>query len=169
MAAGSYHSLNSIVTFATRYSGELNTVVGNRMRLLGVPEDMIGIRSYPGVAEGPFMRFRSTQIGGNVNPNIMKGRSAGIALDHGIFDAAHPHMDHVPSWGSASLRDRMDAAIVHEYMEASLNPPSNVHGPAAVEWLHKEAIRRGPDTTMPITSGARRILSEYRQAAGLAP
>jgi hypothetical protein len=89
------------------------------MRQLGVPDSMIGIRNYPGVAEGPFTRFRSTQIGGNVNPNLMPGRQAGIALDHGIFDAAHPQMGNVPSWRRASLRDRMDAAIVHEYLECS--------------------------------------------------
>lgn len=169
MASGPYQSPNSVIDFTTRYSGDLNTVVGNRMRQLGVPEDMIGIRNYRGLDEGPFVRFPSTQIGGNVNPNLMPGRQAGIALDHGIFDAAHPTMGNVPSWGRAALRDRMDAGIVHEYIEATLQPPSNLQGRAAVNWLHGEAIRRAPDTTMQITPGARRILTEYRQAVGLAP
>jgi hypothetical protein len=169
MASGPYQSPNSVLDFTTRYSDELNIVVGNRMRQLGVPEDMIGIRNYPGLEEGPFVRFPSTQIGGNINPNMMPGRQAGIALDHGIFDAAHPDMANVASWGRATLRDRMDAAIVHEYIEATLQPPSTLQGWAAMKWLHETAIRHAPDTTMPITPGARRILTEYRQAAGLAP
>jgi hypothetical protein len=130
---------------------------------------MIGIRNQPGLDEGPFVRFPSTQIGGNVNPNLIPGRQAGIALDHGIFDAAHPDMATVPAWAAATVRDRMDAAIVHEYLEATLRPPANLQGRAAVRWLHEEAIRRGPLAAMPITPGARRILTEYRQAAGLVP
>jgi hypothetical protein len=169
MASGPYQSPNSVIDFTTRYYDDLNRVAGNRMRQLGVPDDMIGIRNYPGIDEGPFVRFPSTQVGGNVNPHVMPGRQAGIALDHGVLDAAHPRMGNVPSWGRATLRDRMDAAIVHEYIEATLRPSSNLRGHAAVDWLHNEAIRRAPDTTMPITPGARQILTEYRQAAGLAP
>lgn len=169
MASGPYQSPNSVIDFTTRYSSDLNIVVGNRMRQLGVPEDTIGIRNYPGLDDGPFVRFPSTQIGGNVNPNLMPGHQTGIALDHGIFDAAHPDMTNVGFWSRAMLRDRMDAAIVHEYVEATLQPPSNLQGRAAVNWLHNEAIRCSPDTTMPITLGARRILTEYRQAEGLAP
>jgi hypothetical protein len=123
MASGPYQSPNSIIDFTTRFYDVLNTVVGNRMRQLGVPEDMIGIRNYLGLDEGPFVRFASTQIGGNVNPYLIPGRQAGIALDHGIFDAAHPNMANISSWASATLRDRMDAAIVHEYIEATLQPP----------------------------------------------
>jgi hypothetical protein len=169
MASGPYQSPQRIIDFTTRYAADLNTVVGNRMRQLGVPEDMIGIRNFAGLDEGPFVRFPSTQVGGNVNPNLIPGHQAGIALDHGIFDAAHPDMAGVTSWARASLRDRMDAAIVHEYIEATLQPPSNFQGRAAVTWLHDQAIRRAPETTMPITLGARRILAEYRQAKGLAP
>jgi len=63
----------------------------------------------------------------------------------------------------------MDAAIVHEYIEATLKPLSHLTGQAAIDWLHGEAIRRAPHTKMPITAAARRILVQYRQASGLAP
>jgi hypothetical protein len=169
MAGGAYHSPNSVIDFAVRFHGALNAVVGNRMRKLGVPDVMIGIRNYPGLDQGPFVRFPSTQIGGNINPQLNPGRQAGIALDHGIFDAAHPDMANVPSSGMAAVRDRMDAAIVHEFIEATLRLPSPMRARAAAKWLHEEAIRRAPNTTMPITPGARRIPNEYRQAAGLAP
>ena len=168
MASGLYKAPDDVIDFATRYSGDLNRVVGNRMRQLGVPEDMIGIRNYPGLDEGPFVRFPSTQIGGNVNPDLIPGLPAGIALDHGIFDAAHPTMSKAPSWCRGTLRDRMDAGIVHEYIEATSNPPPHLQGPTAANWLHNEAIRRAPDTAMPITPGAKRILTEYRRVAGLA-
>jgi hypothetical protein len=169
MTAGPYHSPASIIDFANRYYAELNIVVGNRMRQVGIPENMIGIRNYPGIDQGPFVRFPSTQIGGNVNPSLSSASQAGIALDHGIFDPAHPRMSKVLSWGRSTLRDRMDSAIVHEFIESTLQPPSNLHGRSAVRWLHQEAIRRAPDTKMPITVGARRILVIYRQAEGLAP
>jgi hypothetical protein len=169
MASGPYRSPNTVIDFATRFYDDLNRVVANRMRQLGVPEDLIGIHTYPGLDDGPFVRFPSTQIGGNVNAHLMPGRQAGIALDHGIFDAAHPLMSNVASWSRATLRDRMDAAIIHEYLEAPLQPPSSLRGRAAGKWLHDEAIRHAPDTTMPITPGARRILNQDRHAAGFAP
>jgi hypothetical protein len=104
-----------------------------------------------------------------VNAHLTPGRPAGIAVDHGIFDAGHPEMANVPSWASASVRDRMDAAIVHEYIEATLQPPSYLRGRSAAAWLHNEAISRGPNTALSITHSAREILRQYRQAAGLAP
>jgi hypothetical protein len=169
MASGPYQSPKNVIDFATRFYNDLNRVVGNRMRQLGVPDDMIGIRNYPGIDKGPFVRFPATQIGGNVNSSLTPGRQAGIALDHGIFDADHPNMANISSWRKATLRDRMDAAIVHEYIEATLQPASLLRRKAAAKWLHKEAIRRATATAMPITPGARQILTEYRQAAGLAP
>jgi len=166
---GPYQSPQSIIDFTTRYYDDLTRVAGNRMRQLGIPDDMIGIRNYPGLDEGAFVRFASTRIGGNVNAHLTPGRAAGIAVDHGIFDAGHPEMADVASWTGAALRDRMDAAIVHEYVEATLQPPSYLHGGAAAAWLHEEAISRAPHTTLPITGTARQILREYRHAAGLAP
>jgi hypothetical protein len=78
-------------------------------------------------------------------------------------------MSNVSSWDGGLLRDRMDAAIVHEYIEATLQPPAHLRPQAAVDWLHEEAIRRAPETAMPIIPGARRILTEDRQAEGFAP
>jgi hypothetical protein len=169
MATGPYQSPANVIDFASRYCEELKLIVANRMRRLGIPEDMIGIRGYAGLEEGAFVRFPSTQIGGNVNPRLAPGRQAGIALDHGILDSAHPRLGNVPSWRSARLRDRIDAAIVHEYLEATLQPPSHFTGLAAADWLHREAVRLAPDNTMAISAGARRILVEYRRAEGLAP
>jgi len=120
-----------------------------------------------GVDEGAFTRFPDTQIGGNVNPNVIAGKPRGIALDHGILDTSHPSMEKVPSWAESKLSDRADAAIVHEHIESTLTPPKGLSGKQAVDWLHNEAIRRAPDTTLPISDRARVILKEYRKAMGL--
>src|SRR5262245_5661168 len=159
-----YHSPQEIIDFAVRFYRLLNLVVRSRMLRLGIPEEMIGIRGWPGIDEGAFVRFPGSQIGGNSNPHLRPGYPAGIALDHGIFDADHPDMAAVPSWMTACVRDRMDAAIVHEFVEATLRPPFRQRGEAAAHWLHGEAIRRAPEAELSITNAARRILEEYRQA-----
>jgi hypothetical protein len=56
MGSGPYQSPQSIIDFTTRYLAELNVIVGNRMRELGIPDDMIGIRSQPGLDEGALAR-----------------------------------------------------------------------------------------------------------------
>lgn len=166
MAKRGYESSDWIIDFASRHYSVINRVISNRMRQVGIPDDVIGIRQFPGVEEGAFTRFPDTQIGGNVNPNVVPFPQ-GIALDHGVFDIDHPKMRSVPTWALSRLRDRIDAAIVHEYIESLLSPPTELAGVEAVEWLHWESVRRGPDTKLPVTEQARTILLEYRLAAGL--
>jgi hypothetical protein len=96
------------------------------MRQLGIPEEMIGFRDATGFDNGrAFVRFPETQIGGNLNPALNPRLTRGMALDHGVVDLAHPGMGNVPAWRrrTTTLRDRVDAAIVHEYIEATLTPP----------------------------------------------
>src|SRR5260370_16095781 len=106
-----------IVDFANRYNEPLNRVIGNRMRQVGVPDEMIGFK-YPGIDEGPFVRYPTSQIGGNINPHVFPGRKPGINLDLGVLDANHPAMSTVLSWAKAGLRDRIDATIAPEHTEA---------------------------------------------------
>src|SRR5271155_1422617 len=110
-----------VVDFANRYYEPLNRVIGNRMRQVGVLEEMIGFK-YPGIDEGPFVRYPTCQIGGNINPHMSPGCKPGINLDLGVLDANHPAMSKVPSWEKATLRERIDAAIAHEYTEALAKP-----------------------------------------------
>jgi hypothetical protein len=172
MAARRYTSPASVLEFAARNEAELNATIAARMRQLGVPEDMIGLRGVAGIDEGrAFVRFPDSQIGGNLNPAVNPALQRGIAIDHGVLDVAHPSMNNVPAWRQANttLRDRVDAAVAHEFVEARLTPPANLTGQARVEWLHSEALRLAPDTTLPITERAREILQQYRSASGLAP
>jgi len=148
-----------VIDFANRYNEPLNRVIGNRMRQVGVPEEMIGFK-YPGIDEGPFVRYPTSQMGGNLNPHLVPGCKPGINLDLGVLDANHPAMSKVPSWAKAALRDRIDAAIAHEYTEALANPMPGLN-------FHEQSLKFAPDTPLDISPGARQILMEYRTAMGL--
>jgi hypothetical protein len=129
------------------------------MRRIGVPDDMIGFK-WPGIDEGPFVRYPDAQIGGNINPHLFPGRRPAINLDYGVLDADHPAMSKVASWATANLRDRIDVAIAHEYTEALAQPMPGFD-------FHQQAIRLAPETQLDITLRARQILREYRTVMGL--
>jgi len=148
-----------VVNFANRYYEPMNRVIGNRMRQVGVPDEMIGFK-YPGIEEGPFVRYPTSQIGGNINPHLFPGRKPAINLDFGVLDANHPAMSKVLSWAKASLRDRIDAAIAHEYTEALAKPMPGLN-------FHEQALKFAPDTPLNISLRARQILGEYRTVMGL--
>jgi hypothetical protein len=145
--------------FANRYYKELNRAIGNRMRLIGVPEDLIGFK-WPGIDDGPFVRYPTAQIGGNINPHLFPGLQAAINLDYGVLDADHPAMSEVPSWATSGLCDRVNAAIAHEYTEALAQPLPGLD-------CHQQAIRLAPETPLKISACARQILRAYRTVMGL--
>lgn len=147
-----------VVDFANRYYEPLNRLIGNRMRQVGVPDEMIGFK-YPGIDEGAFVRYPISQMGGNINPHVFPGRKPAINLDVGVLDADHPAMSKVPSWSKATLRDRIDAAIAHEHTEALATPMPGLD-------FHQQALKFAPDTSLNISSRARQILREYRTAMG---
>jgi hypothetical protein len=149
----------AVVDFADRYHEPLNRAIANRMRQVGVPDEMIGFK-YPGVDEGAFVRYPTAQVGGNINPHTFPGRRPAINLDCGVLDVSHPAMSKVPSWSQASLRDRIEAAVAHEYTEALAKPMPGLS-------FHDQALKFAPETALDISSGARQILREYRTAMGL--
>ena len=66
-------------------------------------------------------------------------------------------MGNLPTWKSASLQDRIDAVIAHEYTEAL--------APQGVDF-HIHAVKNAENTPLKISDRARHILKEYRQAEG---
>jgi hypothetical protein len=143
-----------IADFADRYQEPLSRVIGNRMRQVGVPEEMIGIEWW-GVDKGPFVRYHPPQLGGNIR--VGSSGKPGINVDPAVFDGNAPKMGNLPSWRSASLRDRVDSVIAHEYTEALAPPGTDFH-------LH--AVKNAENTSLKISDRARQILKEYRQAEG---
>jgi hypothetical protein len=130
--------LDHACDFAERYAEPMNFLVENRMMELGIPTDRIGARKngYPHRAFWP----EETTGGGNV-----PGRR--LTVDSGVFNtelmADRPEANAV--WAKSRLRDRIDAVIAHEEAESLTGD-------------HNLAEAMAPDTTLPITDGARHIL-----------
>lgn len=152
--ASVYHLPADIADFARRFQDPLSRMIGNRMRHVGVPEDMIGIEWW-GVDPGPFVRYHPPQLGGNIRVGL--SGKPGINVDPAVFDSNAPNMGNLTSWTTAGLRDRIDAVIAHEYTEALAPPGGDFH-------IH--AVLYAENTPLSISDRARQILCEYRRAEG---
>lgn len=95
------------------------------------------------------------QLGGNIRVGL--NGKPGINVDPTVFDANAPKIGSLPSWKSASLRDRIDAVIAHELTEALAPQGTDFH-------IH--ALKNAENTTLKISHQARLILKAYRQAEG---
>lgn len=152
--ATGYQLPADIADFANRYQQPLSRAIGNRMRQVAVPDEMIGVEWW-GVDKGPFVRYQPPQLGGNIR--VGTNGKAGINVDPAVFDANAPKVGSLSSWRTASLRDRIDAVIAHEYTEAL--------APQGVDF-HIHALKNAETTPLKISHHARQILKEYRQAEG---
>lgn len=157
--ARNYKPPTDVLRFSAEYEVELNAAIASRMRKIGVPEKMIGIKDMAFEGAGAFVRTHA-QAGSNLRAGIVPGKGPGINVDLGVLDVNFPQMTDVPSWGAASLKDRVDAVIAHEYTEVVARPMRGLD-------FHQQALKFAPETPLGITSGARQILREYRQAMGL--
>ena len=127
--------------FAERYAEPMNYHVENRMMELGIPTDRIGAE-----IRLPAPRFWPEETtGGGIAP----GRR--LTVDSGVFNAElmanRPEAGEV--WAKSRLRDRIDTIIAHEDAESLTGD-------------HDLAEAMAPDTTLPITEGARQILRAIR-------
>ena len=155
MATGSGYRLPpDVADFADRYQDALDRAIANRMRRVGVANDMIGIRFW-GVDAGAFVRYYPPQLGGNVR--VCVDGKPGINVDAAVLDPDAPRVGELSSWRMGSLKDRVDAVIAHEHTEAL--------APAGVDF-HIHAIATAEFTALRITDRARLILREFRDAEG---
>ncbi|AGA26497.1 hypothetical protein [Singulisphaera acidiphila] len=123
--------------FAQRYSRDLDAYCAVRMEELGTPERLHGTRDLEG--DGLWTAFiaRDRQGGsllegiavnsGCLNPQLLKGKP-GARI-----------------YAKASLKDRIDAIIAHEFEEDRLRS-------------HEAVLKHGGKTELPVTDEARRIL-----------
>jgi hypothetical protein len=162
MAVGRYHPPPEVIAFATEWEPFLNRAVANRMSAVGVPEELVGIRGMPFEDPGAFVRTHAT---GGANNNIpgrgIVGTGPGINVDLAVLDALFTPMSKVQSWGSARLKDRIDAVIAHEYTEVLATNPAYGLTP------HHYAIKYAPETRLKISDRALAILKEHRRLEGL--
>jgi hypothetical protein len=63
--ASTYQLPADVADFANRFQEPLNRAIATRMRQVGVPDDMIGIKWW-GIDEGAFVRYHPPQLGGNI-------------------------------------------------------------------------------------------------------
>ena len=111
------------------------------MHALDIPEEQIGSSDQlRRVAWRVF--FPHERDGGGVSPG---GR---INVDSGVLN---PSLHPVPEWAKARLRDRIDAAIVHEYEDAK-------HG------THDDAVANSAGTDLPINDRVRDLLKTISKA-----
>jgi hypothetical protein len=123
--------------FAVRWSDKLEEYCALRMEDLGVPADMIGQPNYDGDGRWHAFDPHGRQGGANttgvvidsgvLNPGLLKGRKGGKL------------------WAEATLKDRIDATIPHEYEELRYGGD------------HVAALKAAAKSRMPITDMAKRI------------
>lgn len=123
--------------FSGRWAPELDRYCAVRMEALGVSSDIIGAsdpeHDIPWAAFMPHDRE-----GGNI--------TTGITVNSGALNPDLLAEDQAgPLWRKARLRDRIDAIIAHEWEEDQCGS-------------HSEALTRAPETELPISNGARRLL-----------
>lgn len=174
------------IDFVERNRDAIERAVAQRMRQVGVPEEWIGMRGVPGVAEGAFTRYPSPQVGGNIrpdHPNVVAGRwKAGINVDEAIFDPtfrafegrgerciASPDAvrEYQEMWASVSTRTRVDAAIAHEYEELRAIAALELQQRYGVGWPHYIAVANAPESALRISDDARELLRLHRRVMGL--
>jgi hypothetical protein len=130
------------VQFALSWQDRLDRYAAVRMEELGITSDRIGSSDHRhGIAWCAFNPYENS--GGGVSTG---GR---INVDSGVFNPDLMNESYgkraTRTWRKSRLRDRIDAIIAHELSEAE-------HA------THVAALKAAPETKLPITDGARRIL-----------
>lgn len=144
-----------IIEFINEWQAEpvLESYIRRRMQDLGVRPNQIGI--IDDVETGEAFSLEHFMGGRNTRPAWLPGvEKGGINVDPGIFNPDFL-ADKAQCWATTSLRDRIDAVIIHELMEYNSRFPT----PGL---RHESAILRSPSTTANISTGAKKILEEYK-------
>jgi RHS repeat-associated protein len=157
---GSVSVPTSILQDAMNNEAALNDLVAERMEEVGVPPDMIGNVQNPYEGPGAFV-VRDPAVGGT---NALPGLPKAISVDTGVF---LDNLVNTPSWRSASLEDRIDAVIAHEYTEVN-TPPSLYEGTGdigkQIEIRHNWSLMNASETPLNISDNARQLLREMAQS-----
>jgi hypothetical protein len=122
--------------FAHRYANDLDLYCAQRMKELGIPDDMNG-------ADDPYRRtlwrafVAEERTGGHL--------TSGITVNSGVLNPKLFKGSGSRVWAKSRLKDCIDAVIAHEWEEYRHD-------------THGAALKEAPKTDLPITPAARRIL-----------
>ncbi len=127
---------------AREWEDVAESYIQERMRQLGIPDHQIGAPDYQrGSVRRVFLPDEA--IGGSY------GTGRRLFVDSGVLNpklnAEVIGSEASKVWAKARLRDRIEAVIVHEHLEAQGIP-------------HDEVVERAADNNLPISENARRIL-----------
>jgi len=127
---------------AREWEDVAESYIQERMRQLGIPDHQIVAPDYQrGSVRRVFLADEA--IGGSY------GSGRRLFVDSGVLNpklnAEVIGSEASKVWAKARLRDRIEAVIVHEHLEAQGIP-------------HDEVVERAADTNLPISENARRIL-----------
>jgi hypothetical protein len=127
---------------AREWEDVAESYIQERMRQLGIPDHQIGAPDYQrGGVRRVFLADEA--IGGSY------GTGRRLFVDGGVLNpelnAEVIGSEASKVWAKARLRDRIEAVLVHEHLEAQGIP-------------HDEVVERAADTDLPIGENARRIL-----------
>ena len=127
---------------AREWEDVAESYIQERMRQLGIPDHQIGAPDYQrGSVRRVFLADEA--IGGSY------GTGRRLFVDSGVLNpklnAEVIGSEASKVWAKARLRDRIEAVIVHEHLEAQGIP-------------HDEVVERAADNNLPISENARRIL-----------
>lgn len=129
----------------------IEVYVRNRLQQLGQRRKDIGIMD--DVENGTAFSMEHGWGGRNARPEGSNGvTKGGVNVDYGIFD---PELLPLASWKTASLRDRIDAVIIHEMLEYNSRA-------ATTAARHRVAILRSASTKKDVSKRARKILRDFR-------
>jgi hypothetical protein len=121
---------------AREWEDVVESYVRRRMRELGLPANLIGQPDYGG--DGKWRAFDAFEQEGG-------GNTTGIVIDSGVLN---PELFRGKKGGriyrELTLRERIDAAIAHEYEELR-------------QGSHAAALKAAATTELPIMPGARRL------------
>jgi hypothetical protein len=130
-----------------------NPYVQRRMRELGIPEHRIGAPDYE--RGGISRAFLPEETIGGTN-----GIGQRLFVDSGVLNpelnAETIGPDASKMWAEARLRDRIDAVTAHEHLESPGVP-------------HDEVVQRAPETELPISEKARKILRSMAEGVTRKP
>jgi hypothetical protein len=138
-----------VIEFLNEWQAELvlESYIRLRMQELGIRPSQIGI--IDDVETGGAFSLEHFMGGRNTRPAWLPGvEKGGINVDPGIFNPDFL-ADKAPSWATTSLRDRIDAVIIHELMEYNSRFPTT-------GLRHDSAILRAPSTTANISPGTKK-------------
>jgi hypothetical protein len=136
--------------FSLRYFATMDNYSRVRMRGLGIPESRIGAFDIDFEFRHAAF-FPKERTGGEKSPGARINLNSGVLNPKLLAQVFAAEVSEL--WERSRLRYRIDAVIVHEDIEG-LTLSEN----QGVDAAHKAALISGPETTRPITEGARNIL-----------